>query len=251
MITLKRGKKEIVLHKIKNFGILWKHEDNPVSFQNSLLKIPGGNFLETHSDFTLNDISVQIVASRWEMDLLKQTSRDIADLCLGGNGLPVEIELYKAYDSGFRRVKLSNIKTNFDIKEPSIDLSFTLLDPYIYGEIVTKQLWSAKISSGPSTATFTKTNGYGSLVDIEITGANVRNLTIKTTRLSDDKTFSISLGTCKGDITFNNKQYRIVNSTGDVLTRIPKDFKFYNRLAFYGTGTVQKIKLTYREVTVV
>lgn len=251
MIILKNGAKELDLSKIPGLGVFWDHEDNVISFENPTLKIPGGNILALRSGHTINDISVDLITNIWEMDILKGMARQISNFCLDPLGVPLIVELCKSYDTGFRKVKIKDIKTSFSIKDPKITVTFTPQDPYLYGPIQTKVVTGKGLTqSTTTTISFTKTNTVGSFVTINATNVNATNIVI---RAYDHLggSYSISIGKVVGDFTFDNERFLFTGPSGPQLIRIPKDFKFYTRLTIFGVGTTGSVEIKYREVSII
>ena len=251
MIILKNGAKELDLSKIPGLGVFWDHEDNVISFENPTLKIPGGNTLALRSGHTINDISVDLITNIWEMDILKGMTRQISDFCLDPLGVPLVVELYKSYDTGFRRVKLKDIKTNFAIKDPKITVTFTPQDPYLYGPMITKTIENATLTGSSATSvSFTKKQTIGSYVKIVATGMDATSVQIRAYDQFADE-YSIFVGDVKGDLTFNNETFELIGPAGHIFTRIPEYFRYYIRLSIFGAGTVENVTIQYREVSII
>ena len=228
--------------------VAWDHEDNEVQFTNQVVQTPGGEFLDTGSETTLNSIGIEIISVTWDAKILKNLSRTISKFCLDAFGVPKVVWLYKDYESGFRRVKLSSLKTNFSIQHSRISLEFTPMDRFLYGELKTETKESVTLSTSKNASPkFNKHNSFGAFVDIEMTGCSFTDGKIFSIDKEGEE-YSFDIGSSNSNMSFNNKDFQVLTPAGVKFVKIPIKFRYYDTLIFTGKGTINALTITYREV---
>lgn len=120
------------------WGIGWEREEDRLSYENSIVGMPGGRFYNLHSQPVLTKLKFRLITNNMDMYGVSNAAERITDICMNLNGSPKM--LYIVLDgSGHWRRKcvLSGMNVEYGTKFHVINLEFSLADNRWYTKELT------------------------------------------------------------------------------------------------------------------
>lgn len=120
------------------WGIGWEREEDRLSYENSIVSMPGGRFYNLHSQPVLAKLEFTLITNNMDLYRVDHAADKIAEICMNPDGSPKMLYLKLIGANHWRRkCVLSNMRVNYGTKFHKIDLEFSLADNRWYTKEMT------------------------------------------------------------------------------------------------------------------
>lgn len=120
------------------WGILWERDEDRLTYENSILSMPGGRFYNVHSEPKLTKLKFSLVTTNMDLHAVDRVAEKITKVCMNLDGSPKMLYLVTDGSSDWRRkCVLSNMRVDYGTKFHTIDIEFSLADNRWYSQELT------------------------------------------------------------------------------------------------------------------
>lgn len=120
------------------WGILWERDEDRLTYENSVLSMPGGRFYNVHSEPKLVKLKFSLITNDMSLYLVDRAADKVTRFCMNPNGSPKTLYLVEDGSNQWRRkCILSGVHVNYGTKFHTIDFEFSLADNRWYSEEMT------------------------------------------------------------------------------------------------------------------
>lgn len=120
------------------WGVLWERDEDRLTYENSILSMPGGRFYNVHSEPKLTKLKFVLVTNNMDLYNVDKAADRITKFCMNLDGSPKVLYLVLIGSNHWRRkCVLSGIHVNYGTKFHTIELEFSLADNRWYTKEMT------------------------------------------------------------------------------------------------------------------
>ena len=124
--------------ELPGWGILWERDEDRLTYENSILSMPGGRFYNVHSEPKLAKLKFELVTNDMDLYTVDHAADKITEFCMNPDGSPKTLYLKLIGSNHWRRkCVLSGIHVNYGTKFHTIELEFSLADNRWYTKEMT------------------------------------------------------------------------------------------------------------------
>lgn len=111
------------------WGILWEREEDRLTYENSILSMPGGRFYNLHSEPKLTKLRFSMITNNMNLYKVDHAAEKITKFCMNLDGSPKMLYLVLVGSNHWmRKCVLSGLHVKYGTKFHTIDLEFSLAD---------------------------------------------------------------------------------------------------------------------------
>lgn len=230
------------------WGVMWERDEDRLSFDNPLVKIPGGNFYAAISEPGVTTISFKMVTNNLDLKLLDKTMAKIANVCVYPDGTSRPILVSKNYDPEWsRKARLTKISSEVGTKFNYINLEFSLISNLWYGPVVIKS-WDGPADlhqNQQHQVTFNLNHAPTDFV-LFIQG-EVKTVILITSEDNGNQSEFYKHTNVNGYFLLETETNTIMVQGVEQMSDLPPNFKLKKGLIISGEGTYDLMMLKYRE----
>lgn len=124
--------------ELPGWGILWERDEDRLTYENSILSMPGGRFYNVHSEPQLAKLKFELVTNDMDLYTVDHAADKITEFCMHPDGSPKTLYLKLIGSNHWRRkCVLSGIHVNYGTKFHTIGVEFSLADNRWYTKEMT------------------------------------------------------------------------------------------------------------------
>ena len=124
--------------ELPGWGILWERDEDRLTYENSILSMPGGRFYNVHSEPKLAKLKFELVTNNMDLYNVDKAADKITEFCMNPDGSPKTLYLKLIGSNHWRRkCVLSAMRVNYGTKFHTIDIEFSLADNRWYTKEMT------------------------------------------------------------------------------------------------------------------
>jgi hypothetical protein len=124
--------------ELPGWGILWERDEDRLTYENSILSMPGGRFYNVHSEPKLAKLKFKLITNNMDLYPVDHAAEKITEFCMNPDGIPKTLYLVLVGSNHWRRkCVLSNMRVNYGTKFHTIDIEFSLADNRWYTKEMT------------------------------------------------------------------------------------------------------------------
>lgn len=124
--------------ELPGWGILWERDEDRLTYENSILSMPGGRFYNVHSEPKLAKLKFELVTNDMDLYPVDHAADKITEFCMNPDGSPKTLYLKLIGSNHWRRkCVLSGMRVNYGTKFHTIEVEFSLADNRWYTKEMT------------------------------------------------------------------------------------------------------------------
>lgn len=124
--------------ELPGWGILWERDEDRLTYENSILSMPGGRFYNVHSEPKLAKLKFELVTNDMDLYPVDKAADKITEFCMNPDGSPKTLYLKLIGSNHWRRkCVLSGMRVNYGTKFHTIEVEFSLADNRWYTKEMT------------------------------------------------------------------------------------------------------------------
>lgn len=248
------------------WGVLWERDEDRLTYENSILSMPGGRFYNVHSEPKLSKLKFSLVTDNMDIEGVDKVTDKITTFCMNLDGSPKTLYLVLAESNRWRRKGvLSGIHVNYGTKFHTVELEFSLADNRWYSREV--QFTQKNITLDPVNGNNIVWNKHP---EKEVRGRYAADFLLKVTAnmkgriFLDDPIVYYDAPEDKGDVTLIDTRAFAGTSTSRFHIELGTERHTMNRngvlypspvppgtlldkdIKVMGSGTIQEISVKYR-----
>lgn len=229
------------------WGVEWDRTEERVKFDNPTLKIPGGKFYAAFSEPGLSTFTIKMVTTNLDLKYLDKALDKIGVICTEADGSARPLLISKAYNPEWsRKARLTKLSSSTGTKFNTIDIEFSLIDNLWYGPIKT-QVWNGPMELSTIAYEYNANRAPSDFI-LDISG-NIKTLTLVTSSING-KPLTYYKGHINGSYKVETENNIMWINGASHLSDLPPNFRLNKALRIGGSGTIDKMTLTYRETKI-
>lgn len=120
------------------WGILWERDEDRLTYENSILSMPGGRFYNVHSEPKLTKLKFELTTNNMDLYAVDHAAEKITEFCMNPDGSPKKLYLKLIGSNHWRRkCVLSGMHVKYGTKFHTIEIEFSLADNRWYTKEMT------------------------------------------------------------------------------------------------------------------
>ena len=124
--------------ELPGWGVLWERDEDRLTYENSILSMPGGRFYNVHSEPKLAKPKFTLVTNDMDLYNVDKAADKVTEFCMNPDGSPKMLYLKLIGSNHWRRkCVLSAMRVNYGTKFHTIDIEFSLADNRWYTKEMT------------------------------------------------------------------------------------------------------------------
>ena len=124
--------------ELPGWGVLWERDEDRLTYENSILSMPGGRFYNVHSEPKLAKLKFELITNDMDLYPVDHAADKITEFCMNPDGSPKTLYLKLIGSNHWRRkCVLSGMRVNYGTKFHTIDIAFSLADNRWYTKEMT------------------------------------------------------------------------------------------------------------------